>query len=63
MAGAPFFPSRHAEDVILVLLAAPAAHGRREQIAPLVHALCRCAFKFSYCSRAEDERVDCDKDK
>ena len=37
MAGAPFFPSRHAEDVILVLLAAPAAHGRREQIVPLEH--------------------------
>ena len=53
MAGAAFFPSRHAEDVILVLLAAPAAHGRREPIVPLEHfslPLCVQIFLMQPCT-------------
>jgi hypothetical protein len=51
MARAPVFTSRHAENVILMARAPPAAHGRREQVAPLQHLL--------GCGQLEDVKKCC----
>ena len=58
MARAPFFLSRHAENVIWMAWAPPAAHGRREQIVPLQHLLGCGALEFSQCRSVQHERTE-----
>ena len=57
-AQAAFFSSRHAENVILVCRAPPAAHGRRDQVGPFQHFFVGSAFESSHCSRVLHQRVD-----